>query len=154
MKKGLSESNSQDPKMCSWENNVYSQVKGLEKKGRIHCMGTISTSSSKYGPSCSQIIYHNEVQGLKVEVQGLKEALTTVISLFQKQFPNENVEVLNTVTRIVNGEVPDASSAQQTPRGNNHSHESSHQANPNASSKLLLSPNEKKAWHVVMLFRR
>ncbi|XP_039118632.1 uncharacterized protein LOC120254624 [Dioscorea cayenensis subsp. rotundata] len=107
MKKGLSESDSQDPKRCSWENDVYSQVKGPEKRGRIRCMGTISTSSSKSGPSCSQIIYHNEVQCLKAEVQGLKEALTTVISLFQKQFPNENVEVLNGVTRIVNGEVCD-----------------------------------------------
>ncbi|KAH7691548.1 hypothetical protein IHE45_01G005800 [Dioscorea alata] len=65
------------------------------------------------------------------------EALTTVISLFQKQFPNENLEVLNTVIRIVNGVVPNASSAQQTPCGNNHSHESSHQANPNASSDAV-----------------
>ncbi|KAH7653359.1 hypothetical protein IHE45_19G076000 [Dioscorea alata] len=33
--------------------------------------------------------------------------------------------------------VSDASSAQQTPRGNNHSHESSHQANPNVSSDVV-----------------
>ena len=45
---------------------------------------------------------NEEIQGLKAEVQGLKEALSTVISLFRKQFPNENVEILNTVTHIVN----------------------------------------------------
>ena len=45
---------------------------------------------------------NQEIQGLEPEVQGLKEALSTVISLFQKQFPNKNVEVPNTVTRIVN----------------------------------------------------
>ncbi|XP_039142892.1 uncharacterized protein LOC120280192 isoform X2 [Dioscorea cayenensis subsp. rotundata] len=33
--------------------------------------------------------------------------------------------------------VPDASSDQQTPRGNNHSHESNHQANSNASGDAV-----------------
>lgn len=46
-----------------------------------------------------------KVQRLKAEVQVLKQSLTTVISLFEKQFPGENEEILNTIASMINQKV-------------------------------------------------
>ena len=108
MKQQMSESTCEDSQSTgSWKNDVYAKVKGPEKKGRVRCLGLKTSSSNNVGPSSSSrsVQRDEEVEGLKAQVQGLKSAFTTVVSLLQKQLPSDNVEILNTIARMVNGEV-------------------------------------------------
>ncbi|OMO71296.1 Transposase, Ptta/En/Spm, plant [Corchorus olitorius] len=91
----------------SWKDDVFSKVVGPEKRsGRVRCSGIKSSLSNKSGPSSSQPTQQNqEVQGLKTEVQNLRCALKVVLNVLQRQFPDESEEMLNTITRVVNGEV-------------------------------------------------
>ena len=105
MKKGLSETNSQNSQEISWKDDIYSKVKGKEKKGHVRCMGTVSISSNK-SSSCSQSMQPNEeVQELKAEIQDLKQTLSNVLEVLQSQHSDGNAVVLNAISRMVHKEV-------------------------------------------------
>ncbi|OMO67794.1 Transposase, Ptta/En/Spm, plant [Corchorus olitorius] len=118
-----------DDSLASWDKDVYSKANGLEKKGRVRCSGAKSSLSNKSGPSCSQSVQHNqEVEGLRTEVHGLKNAVSLLLGAFQQHFPDESEEIMNVVQRVVNGEAPDATSAPEiSPIRKNRSSESTHQ---------------------------
>ncbi|OMO94447.1 Transposase, Ptta/En/Spm, plant [Corchorus olitorius] len=108
---------------------LYFKANGPEKEGRVRCSGAKSSLSNKSGPSCSQSVQHNqEVEGLRTEVHGLKNAVSLLLGAFQRHFPDESEEIMNVVQRVVNGEAPDATSAPEiSPIRNNRSSESTHQ---------------------------
>ena len=108
MKQKMSETASETDR-GSWHSDVYSQVKGPDKKGHVRCLRTKSTSSNtsgRSGPSCSQPMRQDEeVKELKAEVSGLKTALQTVLTLFQRRFADDNNEELTLINRLINGQV-------------------------------------------------
>ncbi|OMP06872.1 hypothetical protein COLO4_07834, partial [Corchorus olitorius] len=72
-----------DDSLASWDKDVYSKANGPEKKGRVRCSGAKSSLSNKSGPSCSQSVQHNqEVEGLRTEVHGLKNAVSLLLGAF------------------------------------------------------------------------
>jgi hypothetical protein len=89
MKKAMSDAgSSQDSqKLRSWKEDVYAQVKGPDKRGRMRCVGTLPISKK----SCSlpNVNYEERQQVLEEEISNLKETLTSVLSVMQKRFPED-----------------------------------------------------------------
>ncbi|OMO55082.1 hypothetical protein CCACVL1_27413 [Corchorus capsularis] len=111
---------------------THTEPQNEQLEGRIRCSGLKSTSSNRSCPSCSQLMQPNEeVQGLRSEIATLRTALNGVLGVLRRQFPNESEELLNTIARVVDGEVADAGSAPEiSPHRNNRSSESTHQPSP------------------------
>ncbi|KAL4281761.1 hypothetical protein GQ457_03G015600 [Hibiscus cannabinus] len=110
----INESSSSDNlSHTSWSNDVFAQVKGPERRGRVRCVGAIHTRSSKEsGPSQS---HHTaeDVEGLKSKVAKLEKLFETCfLPYFQQQHPDLHVPDMDALLRMVNTKAtPDAGSA-------------------------------------------
>ncbi|CAH9080447.1 unnamed protein product [Cuscuta europaea] len=94
MKQKMSET-TMESEGTSWDNDVYAQVKGPEKRGYVRCMRTKIKRSNSCGSSCTQQRRKNdEVETMKAEICGLKTALNHVLSIMKKRFPEDELSNL------------------------------------------------------------
>ncbi|GLT96815.1 hypothetical protein SLE2022_144130 [Rubroshorea leprosula] len=68
----------------SWQDDVFSKVKGSDKKGRVRCLGKVPTSKKSI-PSTSA---NGNVEERLSEVENM---LSGLMQLVKARFPNENI---------------------------------------------------------------
>ncbi|GLU03820.1 hypothetical protein SLE2022_209960 [Rubroshorea leprosula] len=68
----------------SWQDDVFSKVKGSDKKGSVHCLGKVPTSK-KFVPSTSA---NCNVEERLSEVENM---LSGLMQLMKARFPYENI---------------------------------------------------------------
>ncbi|GLU15331.1 hypothetical protein SLE2022_318300 [Rubroshorea leprosula] len=68
----------------SWQDDVFSKVKGSDKKGRVRCLGKVPTSK-KSVPSMSA---SGNVEERLSEVENM---LSGLMQLVEARFPDENI---------------------------------------------------------------
>ncbi|XP_031375708.1 uncharacterized protein LOC116190187 isoform X2 [Punica granatum] len=73
----------------SQKNDAYSQIKELEKKGRVRCLGKIISSKRSSGLTFESARNNEEVQELRNRISELEGARTTLLPVIQRNFPNE-----------------------------------------------------------------
>ncbi|GMI80116.1 hypothetical protein HRI_001680900 [Hibiscus trionum] len=61
----------------SWSNDVFAQVKGLEKRERVHCVVSIHTRSSQESGPSQPVQNTTKVEGLKSTVAKLEKRFET-----------------------------------------------------------------------------
>ncbi|KAL4283366.1 hypothetical protein GQ457_16G015240 [Hibiscus cannabinus] len=110
----INESSSSDNlSQTSWSNDVFAQVKGPERRGRVRCVGAIHTRTTEVsGPSQSHQTAE-EVEGLKSKVAKLEKLFETCfLPYFQQHRPDLHVPDMDALLRMVDTEAtPDAGSA-------------------------------------------
>ncbi|KAL4348063.1 hypothetical protein GQ457_17G010780 [Hibiscus cannabinus] len=128
----INESSSSDNlSQTSWSNDVFAQVKGPERRGRVRCVGAIHTRTSEVsGPSQSHQI-DEEVEGLKSKVSKLEKLFETCfLPYFQQQRPDLHVPDMDALLRMVDTEAtPDAGSASAATNSTSRSLHSADQQN-------------------------
>ncbi|GLU15633.1 hypothetical protein SLE2022_321060 [Rubroshorea leprosula] len=68
----------------SWQNDIFSKVKGSDKKGRVRCLGKVPTSKKSI-PSTST---NSNVEQRLSEVENM---LSGLMQLMKARFPNESI---------------------------------------------------------------
>ncbi|GMI87228.1 hypothetical protein HRI_002392100 [Hibiscus trionum] len=82
-------SSSENLSQTSWSNDVFAQVKGPERRGRVRCVGAIHTRSSQESGPSQSVQNTEEVEGLKSKVAKLEKLLKLA---FYPTF-NNNVQI-------------------------------------------------------------
>ncbi|GLT86947.1 hypothetical protein SLE2022_050530 [Rubroshorea leprosula] len=110
----------------SWQDDIFSKVKGSDKKGRVRCLGKVPTSKKSI-PSTST---NSNVEQRLSEVENM---LSGLMQLMKARFPNENItDILQATNELaaanrLDREVPDANSGQPfSPNNRSSSHSSYH----------------------------
>ncbi|WOL01420.1 transcription factor FAMA [Canna indica] len=133
MKTTMNECDETSEVYTSWKNDIYSKVKGPEKKGRVRCVGSIASSSKTKQPP-SQV--YEENQELREKIKGLEGLFTGMLTVLQSRFGDEEItNIANAANRLFNKEVPEANSCpENSPNNVLHSSSSSRRdSNPNAT---------------------
>ncbi|GLT83468.1 hypothetical protein SLE2022_017560 [Rubroshorea leprosula] len=110
----------------SWQDDIFSKVKGYYKKGRVRCLGKVPTSKKSI-PSTST---NSNVEQRLSEVENM---LSGLMQLMKPRFPDENItDILQATNELaaanrLDREVPDANSGQSfSPNNRSSSHSSYH----------------------------
>ena len=78
----------------SWKEDIYSQVQGLEKRGRVRCMGKI--------PKCKKSrVSLSENKELRDQMKHMQNMLTNVLTFIQNRFPGEDLNDIIQAARQV-----------------------------------------------------
>nr|XP_027189227.1 uncharacterized protein LOC101504167 isoform X2 [Cicer arietinum] len=85
----------------SWKDDIFYQVQGPDKNGRVRCMGKIP--HSKKSKVCA-----SENEELRERVKNMENLLANVMTLIQNRFSGADVNDIIQAAR----QVPDATSAQ------------------------------------------
>ncbi|GMJ15211.1 hypothetical protein HRI_005190300 [Hibiscus trionum] len=104
---------SENLSQTSWSNDVFAQVKGPERRGRVRCVGAVHTRSSQESGPSQSVQNTEEVEGLKSKVAKLEKLFETCfLPYFQQQRPDLHVPDMDALLRMVDTEAtPDAGSA-------------------------------------------
>ncbi|XP_057444040.1 uncharacterized protein LOC130736214 [Lotus japonicus] len=95
-----SQSTQNTQRHTSWNEDIFSKVQGLDKRGRIRCMGKI--------PKCKKIkASSSENEELRDRMKHMENLLTNVLTLIQNRLPGEDLNERMDAARRVS----DASSA-------------------------------------------
>ncbi|GKU87413.1 hypothetical protein SLEP1_g1810 [Rubroshorea leprosula] len=91
----------------SWEDDLYSKVKGIDKGGRVRCMGMISKSLKTTTP---------RVDKLKEQMEFMARVMNDFVTGIKEQFPDiilssNVVEAVESAQQIVRKQVPNARNA-------------------------------------------
>ncbi|XP_073222814.1 uncharacterized protein [Cicer arietinum] len=85
----------------SWKDDIFYQVQGPDKNGRVRCLGKIP--HSKKSKVCA-----SENEELRERVKNMENLLANVMTLIQNRFSGADVNDIIQAAR----QVPDATSAQ------------------------------------------
>ncbi|XP_057420583.1 uncharacterized protein LOC130714677 [Lotus japonicus] len=95
-----SQSTQNTQRHTSWKEDIFSKVQGLDKRGRIRCMGKI--------PKCKKTkASSSENEELRDRMKHMENLLVNVLTLIQNRLPGEDLNELVDAARRVS----DASSA-------------------------------------------
>ncbi|XP_057417302.1 uncharacterized protein LOC130711622 isoform X2 [Lotus japonicus] len=95
-----SQSTQNTQRHTSWKEDIFSKVQGLDKRGRIRCMGKI--------PKCKKTkASSSENEELRDRMKHMENLLANVLTLIQNRLPGEDLNELVDAARRVS----DASSA-------------------------------------------
>ncbi|GMI63927.1 hypothetical protein HRI_000062000 [Hibiscus trionum] len=97
----------------SWSNDVFAQVKGPERKGRVRCVGAVQTRPSQESGPSQPVQNTEEVEGLKAKLAAFEKLLETcLLPIYRQQRPDLHVPDMNALLQIVDTQAaPDAGSA-------------------------------------------
>nr|XP_027186215.1 uncharacterized protein LOC101489388 isoform X1 [Cicer arietinum] len=98
---GTSQSTQDTQGSMSWKDDIFYQVQGPDKNGRVRCMGKIP--HSKKSKVCA-----SENEELRERVKNMENLLANVMTLIQNRFSGADVNDIIQAAR----QVPDATSAQ------------------------------------------
>ncbi|XP_020208835.2 uncharacterized protein LOC109793774 [Cajanus cajan] len=84
----------------NWKNDIYSKVKGLEKRGHVRCLGKLPLAKS------SNTVAQSSTAELRI--QKLEKVLGNLVSFLQARF--SRVQEINDIIEVVDQEIPDVAS--------------------------------------------
>ncbi|GMI85605.1 hypothetical protein like AT1G40087 [Hibiscus trionum] len=64
---------------ASWSNDVFAQVKGPERRGRVRCVGAVQTRSSQESGPSQPVQNTEELKGLKAKLAAFEKLLETCL---------------------------------------------------------------------------
>ncbi|KAL4387028.1 hypothetical protein GQ457_09G021650 [Hibiscus cannabinus] len=125
-------SSSKNLSNTSWSNDMFAQVKGLEMRGCVLCVGAIHSRCFEESEPSQPLQIAEDVEGLKSKVAKLEKLFETCfLPYFQQQHPDLYVPDMDALLRMVDTEViPDACSASAAINCISQSLPSTNQQNP------------------------